>query len=152
MAELQTTTDMLFEEISKLIAEARQRVSTAVNTTMVNTYYEIGKYIVEDEQHSERRAAYGKKVLPRLAERLTQRFGKGWSSATLTNCRKFYLVYRIPYAEHTKSDRGNSVCSAYEIPKFALSWNHYQILMRIKNPDERHFYEIEARKQGGNSV
>jgi predicted nuclease of restriction endonuclease-like (RecB) superfamily len=66
----------------------------------------------------------------------------------LNNCRKFYSAYRISCATHTKSTKEEIVYNAYEIPKFTLSWNHYQILMRIANLEERNFYEIEAQQQG----
>ena len=75
----------LFEKISKRIDEAHRHVKTTVNTAMVYTYYGIGKYIIEDEQQGEKRAAYGKAVLKNLSVRLTGKYGKGWSVATLKN-------------------------------------------------------------------
>ena len=140
--------EKLFEEISLLIEESRKKIAKAVNTAMVYTYYKIGCYIVEYEQQGNNRASYGKKVLANLSAHLTGIYGKGWSVTTLNNCRKFYSAYRISCATHTKSAKEEIVCSAYEIPEFTLSWNHYQILMRIANLDERNFYEIEARQQG----
>lgn len=113
---------------------------------MVYTYFDIGRRIVENEQAGQKRADYGKRVLKRLSDRLTEKYGKGWSVATLTNCRKFFLAYGKSYAVHTKSEK-EIVCDAHEMPVFKLSWNHYQILMRIDNTDERRFYEIEAEKQ-----
>ena len=103
MAEIRATKDNLFEEISHLIEEARQHVKKAVNTAMVYTYYNIGKHIVENEQHNNQRAAYGKKVLQQLSNKLTDRFGKGWSVETLTKCRKFYCAYSISSEGQTKS-------------------------------------------------
>ena len=119
-----------------------------MNTAMVYTYYKIGCYIVEYEQQGSNRASYGRKVLANLSAHLTETYGKGWSVTTLNNCRKFYSAYRISCATHTKSTKEEIVCNAYEIPKFTLSWNHYQILMRIANLEERNFYEIEAQQQG----
>mgnify|MGYP002615353460 FL=1 len=126
----------LFGRVSGLIEESRRHVAKAVNTAMVYTYYGIGRYILEFEQKGNYRATYGKGVLNRLSTKLTDRFGKGWSYETLAKCRKFYHVYAILSAPQTKS-----------VSEFSLSWNHYQILMRIDNPDERHFYEIEAKRQ-----
>lgn len=76
--------DALFERISALIEESRKKVATAVNIAEVYTKYEIGRYIVEDEQEGKARAAYGKQVLPILSQKLTDKFGGGWSLETLT--------------------------------------------------------------------
>lgn len=141
--------DELFERVSALVEESRRRVAKAVNTAMVYTYFGIGRYIVEYEQSGSYRAAYGKGVLERLSLRLTEKFGKGWSVETLTKSRKFYHVYEISSAPQTESKQGHksSAVQTESLPDFSLSWNHYQILMRIENPDERRFYEIEAKRQ-----
>lgn len=141
--------DELFEHVSTLIEESRRHVAKAVNTAMVYTYYGIGQYIVEFEQGGEYRAAYGKGVLNRLSARLTDKYGKGWSVETLTKCRKFYHVYAISSASQTKyvKEQKSSAPQTKSVPTFSLSWNHYQILMRIENPDERQFYEIESKRQ-----
>lgn len=93
--EIQDTSriDALFERISALIEQARQRVATTINIAEVYTKYSIGQYIVEDEQQGEQRAQYGKAVLKNLSARLTNKYGEGWSVETLTLCRKFYSMY-----------------------------------------------------------
>jgi len=83
----------LFSKIAGLIEESRHRVATTVNTAMVYTYYEVGRYIVEDEQQGNYRAEYGKAVLKELAERLTEQFGKGWSEKHLRRCRFFFNTF-----------------------------------------------------------
>lgn len=85
--------DVLASRIEALIAEARTKVASVVNTAMVYTYYEIGRYIVEDEQNGASRASYGKEVLENLSCKLTDKFGKGWSAANLRAMRQFYMVY-----------------------------------------------------------
>ena len=138
--------DMLFDKVSELIEQSRQRAVTAINLAEVYTKYHIGQYIVEDEQQGEYRAQYGKQVLKNLSDRLAERFGNGWSYETLAACKKFFLVY------------SNSVTTGYKIqdkkanrrsqnPQFTLSWSHYLILMRVQNPDARSFYEIECTEQ-----
>ena len=77
MNSLQIREESLFERISALIEEARKRVKTAIDTTMVYTYYGIGQYIVDDEQQGEQRAQYGQAVLKKLSVRLTDKTGKG---------------------------------------------------------------------------
>lgn len=153
--------DTLFERISALIEESRKRVATAVNIAEVYTKYEIGRYIVEDEQEGKARAAYGKQVLPILSQKLTDKFGSGWSLETLKSARKFYSVYApqaIRSTALTKSDKEtgktnlvNSVDQIQIAPaephKFVLSWSHYLVLMRIKDDGARSFYEVECAKQ-----
>ena len=131
MSEIMKTE--LAERIEQLIAEAKKRTISAVNTAMVYTYYEIGRMIVDDEQQGEERAQYGKAVLKELSIRLTNKFGKGFSVDNLENMRRFYLIY------------SNSETLSRNLP-FTLSWSHYLKLMRIDNPEERRFYEIEAKE------
>ena len=172
MSEIMKTD--LAERIERLIAEARKRTVAAVNTAMVYTYYEIGRMIVEDEQQGEQRAEYGKAVIKELVEKLTKKFGKGFSAQNLANMRQFFLTYSVgqpifqtlsrksslpltkPQKTQILSDKSESENSATplrnsQIPQtpseelhFTLSWSHYLKLMRIENPDERRFYEIEA--------
>lgn len=153
--------DALFERISALIEESRKMVATAVNIAEVYTKYEIGRHIVEDEQEGKARAAYGKQVLPILSQKLTDKFGSGWSLETLKSARKFYSVYApqaIRSTALTKSDKEtgktnlvNSVDQIQIAPaephKFVLSWSHYLVLMRIKDDGARSFYEVECAKQ-----
>ena len=165
MNELQVREDALFERISTLIDLAHNRVKTAIDTTMVYTYYGVGHYIVEDEQQGEQRAQYGKSVLKHLSTRLTNKYGQGWSVDTLENCRKFYQIYSISSTMQTKLNiahgadyidkDANDIIEISETPSrkleaplsFTLSWSHYLVLMRIKNEEERHFYEIECHEQ-----
>ena len=121
----------LFQNIAILIEQARQRVVAAVNLTMVHTYFEIGKMIVEEEQQGKQRAAYGKHILKELSEKLSTKFGKGFSVENLDRMRYFYKTYSYSISSNL-------------LTKFQLSWSHYLILMRIENIDARNFYEIEA--------
>lgn len=124
-----TNKNGLYSKIADLLKIAKQNVVRAVNQTMVYTYYEIGRMIVEDEQQGKERAEYGKQVLKELSEQLTDDFGKGFSVDNLQNMRQFYKAYPI-YETGSR--------------KFILSWSHYIKLMRIENVDERNFYEIEC--------
>jgi len=159
MSEI-TKTD-LAERIERLIAEAKKHTVAAVNTAMVYTYYEIGRMIVEDEQQGEQRAEYGTEMLKNIARQLTQKFGKGFSYTNLEQMRKFYKVYsQIPQTLSEKSENENSATLSRNssLPltnyqkgqtqsgqlHFTLSWSHYLKLMRIENPEERRFYELEA--------
>ena len=126
-----TIKNIFYNKVSELLKEARRGVAQTVNKTMVYTYFEIGRMIVEEEQNGEERAKYGKQILKELSTRLKSEFGKGFSQRNLEQMRQFYLKYsktQTPSAE------------------FNLSWSHYLNLMRIDNVDERKYYEIEAFK------
>lgn len=120
-----------YNKVAILLKEARKSVVQTVNKTMVYTYFEIGRMIVEEEQNGKDRAEYGENLLKELSKTLTLEFGKGFSGTNLKQMRQFYLAYSI---SQTVSD------------EFNLSWSHYLKLMRIDNKDERNFYEIESIK------
>lgn len=101
---------------------------------------------MEEEQHGQDRAAYGQQLLQGLSEYLTKEFGKGFSLTNLKQFRQFYTVYVNDQIGHTVSDQFTNLPAVSTGRKFFLSWSHYLKLMRIKNIDERHFYEIEAAK------
>lgn len=90
---LKPQVDTLFGKVTALIDDARKRIRTAINLSMVYTYFGIGQFIVEDELQGNYRATYGKRVLDSLSERLTARYGAGWSVETLRKCRQFYQTY-----------------------------------------------------------
>ncbi len=119
----------LINDIKVLLHSARNSIYQTINTTMTQTYWEIGRRIVEEEQGGEKRAEYGKALIKKLSIELAQDFGKGFSVDNLENMRKFYLAY--PKSETVSR-------------KFKLSYSHYIFLTRMKNLDERNFYEIEA--------
>jgi hypothetical protein len=111
--------------------------------------------IVEEEQQGELRAKYGKQVLKELSVKLKERFGKGFSEQNLRNMRQFFLVYQDRADSiRQKPSSESQITSTQLVEKqqnpsgklvaFQLGWSHYLILMRIENPAERRFYEIEA--------
>jgi len=89
----------LAQNIVRLLKNAQHSVLQTVNQTMVMTYFEIGRMVVEEEQAGKQRAMYGTKLLKALSEKLTQEFGKGFSEDNLSNMRKFYLVYHAQISE-----------------------------------------------------
>ena len=101
---LENRAEQLASKIEVLVSEARKNVASVANTAQVYTYYEIGRYIIEDEQGGKVRAEYGKGVLKRVSERLTERLGKGWSVDTLENARNFYIIYAKSEPVVRKSD------------------------------------------------
>lgn len=131
----------LIQRISVLLNDARQRVVQSVNHTMVVTYYEIGRVIVEEEQNGKERAGYGKHLMRTLSEKLMKDFGKGFSQRNLEQMRQFYLVYSKAQTVSAQFGEQKQVED-----QFNLSWSHYLKLMRIEDSRERQFYEIESLK------
>jgi predicted nuclease of restriction endonuclease-like (RecB) superfamily len=156
------TTTHLTDKISSLLEIARSKVLVAVNQTMVLTYFEIGRMIVEDEQNGQNRAEYGKQIISEVSKNLTQKFGKGFSVENLTNMRKFYVIYSnsltLSNSKNYSISHDNELITISQTlstksqirqttsDKFKLSWSHYLKLMRIQDEKERKFYEIEAYK------
>ncbi|UTG62093.1 DUF1016 family protein [Elizabethkingia anophelis] len=139
----------LFISIKHLIDNAKSSIVRNINTTMLLTYFEIGKIIVENEQDGKDRAEYAKETLKNLSQQLTKEFGRGYSVDNLQWMRKFYLMYqnRI-FEKYETASRNSAEAVIYESVSrnsfFSLSWSHYIQLMKIENSDERNFYEIEA--------
>lgn len=128
----------LFENVCTVITETQNYVTRNINSAMVIAYFRIGQMIVEDQQRGNQRADYAKETIARLSIALNAEFGKGYSTSNLEYMRGFYLLYqhRIP-----QSTIGESSTTA-----FSLSWTHYIQLLKVKNDDERNFYEIEAKQ------
>ncbi|RRO25593.1 PDDEXK nuclease domain-containing protein [Flavobacteriaceae bacterium 14752] len=134
---------IFFNQIVDLLQSARSKVVQTVNQTMVTTYFEIGRKIVEEEQKGKDRAEYGKNLLTDLSKVLTQEFGKGFSVTNIQQMRRFYLTYE---KQQTVSANSKKAIQQTVSVKFRLSWSHYLKLMRIEDENERKFYEIEAYK------
>lgn len=144
-----------YSQVVDLLQSARQQVVRTVNQTMVITYFEIGRMLVEEEQKGNERAEYGKQLLKGLSQILKKEFGKGFSVDNLENMRRFYLAYGISETPSRILEDGIpqtvSAVLGNEISEtvsriFNLSWSLYQKLMRIDDEKERKFYEIEAHK------
>lgn len=117
-------------EIKKILKNARQKAYTAVNSAMVEAYWEIGRRIVEEEQSGRERAEYGKEILQNLSKELTEEFGKGYSYRTLREIRQFYLMFSDFEKWRTVSAK--------------LTWSHFQKVLRVSDEKARIFYLTEA--------
>ena len=127
---LSVNIDVLLCQLRALIADARKEAKRTVDVIQVRTCWEIGRHIVEFEQGGQARAAYGKKLLSRLAESLTGEFGKGFDATNLRHTRRFYLAF--PICDTVRRE---------------LSWSHYRALLRVDNPEARLWYVNEAAAQ-----
>jgi len=117
----------LITTISETYESGRKNAIAAINSTIVETYWKIGQYIVEFEQGGIAKAKYGKSLLENLSRDLSRIHGKGFSRSNLNYMRLFYQRYPI-----------------YEELPHKLSWTHFCELVKIDDPLERSFYEKQA--------
>ena len=141
-------TDNFYDRILDILKNARKQAKMALNISMVYSYYEVGRAIIEEEQNGKQRAEYGKTILKELSKRLTESLGKGFSVENLKLMRRFYIVYSKDQIGQKVSTQFENLPVTREGRKFFLSFSHYVFLMRIPNIGERHFYEIEAAHNG----
>lgn len=132
MSEIASNTmlNSLIANIEETVMKAKEKLAGSVNSTMTETYWLIGKYIVESEQNGNIKATYGKGLLTTLSKELSLRLGKGYSRPNLNNMRKFYLTY--PNCQVVSDN---------------LSWSHICELIKIDDDLERSFYEKETVKE-----
>lgn len=86
-------TDSIVAEIRALIIKSRATIANAINNSMLQSYWEIGRRIVEEEQSFASRAEYGTQLIKKLSIELTNDFGRGFSERSLRNYRKFFLMF-----------------------------------------------------------
>jgi len=145
------SSQLLYKNIEALIHEARQDIVSSVNAKMVETYFLIGKHIIEFEQSGSSRAAYATKTLNGLSIKLAREFGKGFSVDNLGNMRRVYAIYKNSETPSWKlTPAKNKIKKSETLSRkfnFKLSWLHYNVLMRIENEAERKFYEIETSNE-----
>jgi predicted nuclease of restriction endonuclease-like (RecB) superfamily len=118
----------LFSDIRMVLNSARQKAFTAVNATMVEAYWNIGRLIVE-KQGGEERAVYGDGLIIGLSKQLTAEYGRGYTITNLKYMRQFYLIFS---KSHALRDQ--------------LSWTHYRLIMRVENQQARNYYVDECVK------
>lgn len=122
------------QDIKAILAQARQKTYQAINSAMVEAYWNIGRKIVEEEQNGKERAGYGKEVIKSISKELTQAFGRGFSERNIRGFRQFYLNFQEIEIWQTLSAK--------------LSWSHFQLIMRVSNPEAQQYYLTEAAQQG----
>ena len=126
-------TEKTYKTVRGYVIDAQDKIYRSVNNAMVQAYWNIGKEIYEACGKNER-AAYGKKLLEELANKLSAEFGQGFSERNLQMMRQFYMTFPIPNALRSE-----------------LSWTHYRELMRVQDEVARQFYLEEAVKSGWSS-
>jgi hypothetical protein len=129
---------LFFADVADILKAGRATAYRAVNAAMVETYWRMGRRIVDQEQQGKARAGYGEALMVRLSRYLGENFGKGFSVANLWNFRQFYLTFPA-FNEFSTHRVGN------------LAWTHIRLIMRLENKDERNWYLQETAQQNWSS-
>lgn len=116
--------------IANCLTQGRLQATQQVNTTLLETYWQIGRYIIEFEQDGQARAEYGSKLLTQLSKDLKASHGKGFSRRNILDMRRFYLTY-----------------PKWQTVSAKLSWSHYTELLAISDDLARSFYEQQCLKE-----
>jgi hypothetical protein len=125
---LHTDYQSLLQSISQCYEQGRANIAAYVNTEIVNTYWQIGQYIVEFEQGGNTKATYGKGLLENLSKDLSLAYGKGFSLSNIKRMRQFYTVFPI----------------SAELPH-QLNWTHLSVERTFENGKlvnkQKYFYK-----------
>ena len=124
----------IHSEIKEVLLSSRSQAYSAVNFAMVQAYWHIGRIIVEHEQRGSLRAEYGKAILQRISEQLSEEFGKGFTVTNLKYMRQFYITFPNGHALRDE-----------------LTWTHYRTLLRVENDAARNWYMEECVRSGWSS-
>jgi len=126
-----TNQETFVGEIRTIIDNARSAAIRSVDFNRVQMYWNIGRRIVEEEQHGKERADYGTYLIKNLAKELEPEYGSGFGVRQLEQSRQFYRTY--PIANTLRSQ---------------LNWSQYRRLIQIEDPDKREYYELESVNGG----
>lgn len=116
--------DELLRRIGSTLETGRAQAIQAIHAHNLETYWRVGRHIVEFEQGGKAKAEYGASLISRLAKDLSLQHGRGFSRSNVFNMRQFYLAY-----------------PKVQTPSGLLSWSHVVELLKIDDPLERGFYE-----------
>jgi len=124
---VEQSNNQFYQDIKSILQTARDNAYKSVNFIMVEAYWNVGKKIVEVEQHGETKAKYGSNLISALSKQLTADFGSGFSARNIRNMRQFYFCFPI-----------------WQTVSAKLSWSHYLLILRIENEKARGYYIQET--------
>lgn len=131
---------LLIEQIGVLLSQGRQKAAQSVNTVLVQTYWQIGRYIVEFEQEGKERAEYGTQLLDQISKDLTKLYGKGFSRSNVFQIRQFYLRF-------SKIQTLSGQFENHEALSHRLTWSHYIEILKCDSDFEISFYTKQTEKE-----
>lgn len=123
----------VIEDLRQIIEHGRSQAYASANQIVIQTYWNIGRRIVEEEQHGEQRAKYGKRLIATLAEQLSPLYGNSYSKRNLEYYRQFYLCFKNLEIVNTCVHN--------------LTWSHIRRIMNEADPKAKEWYLKEASEQ-----
>ena len=126
-------TSTLLNEIRQIIDAGLRLSYQQVNSVLLKTYWQVGRRIVEEEQHGKARAEYGAKLIDYLAKELSREYPKGFSARNLREYRQFYLYFSDLEIWHSR------------VPN--LTWTHFRYLLRVPDENARYWYMRESSRE-----
>lgn len=123
----------LIDEIREIIERGRSQAYASANQIVIQTYWNIGRRIVVEEQLGKQRAEYGKRLIENLAEQLSAIYGSNYSKRNLEYYRQFYLCFKDFEIVNTRVRN--------------LTWSHIRRIMNESDPEARVWYLKEASEQ-----
>lgn len=129
----QVLSTQLVDDVKLIVERGIREAYNGANSVLVKTYWSVGKRIVEEEQHGDSRAGYGKHLIDILSQELSLVYPKGYSPRNLRDYRQFYLCFRDLEIWHSR------------VPN--LTWTHYRTLLSVTDEDARYWYIREASTQ-----
>ncbi len=129
----QRISSQLVDDVKLIVEHGLREAYNGANSVLVKTYWNVGKRIVEEEQHGDCRAGYGKHLIDMLSNELSLIYPKGYSSRNLRDYRQFYLCFKDLEIWHSR------------VPN--LTWTHYRTLLSVTSADARYWYVQEASAQ-----
>lgn len=139
----------LVNDLKTIVSKAKSKAFAAVNYSLVERNWSIGKRIVEEEQNGAARAEYGKRIIEVASAALTEEFGKGFSYTNIANYKRFYLMFNNLQILQTVSDESSHTqVLTQKTELHLLPWSHYERLIRIEDKQARDWYAKEAFEQG----
>ncbi|MBY0435906.1 MAG: PDDEXK nuclease domain-containing protein, partial [Cyclobacteriaceae bacterium] len=151
----------LVNDVVYIVNQSRRFAYQSVNFSMVIAYWKVGQRIVEEEQRGSNRARYGQELLTKLASKLSQKLGKGYTESNLRYMRQFYLAFPIHHAVRDKSastgkisihhavrdESTNWLAEISKVIRPELTWTHYRLLLKVEEKEARHYYMNESANQ-----
>ena len=125
--------DSLVQDVQAIVENGLKKAYRDVNVTTVTTYWQVGRRIVEEEQHGAARAEYGSRLIAKLAEEISKEYAKGFSARDLRNYRQLYLCFKDLDIWYTR------------VPN--LNWSHFRTLLSVTSDDARYWYVQEASRE-----
>ena len=113
----QVLSTQLVDDVKLIVERGLRKAYHSVNSISIMTYWNVGKRIVEEEQHGENRAEYGKQVIKGLAQILVPLFGSSYNERNLYSMRQLFLCFKDLEILNTRVQN--------------LTWSHYRMLLRV---------------------